>query len=160
MLVIVVVFCSHCLSPLETELVENIEVFSGNLQSCALLAFRLGVVGALTCLYGTLGAMADSLNRVRLGQLCAALVLAILTQAWVVVGWDLATNSLSLFNLDQARALSLAHTPNSLTYNSVASASDQFDWHKEQTRPFMMRFETLYLFCIQLVFFISLSLAV
>lgn len=77
----------------------------------------------------------------------------------MAVGWDLATNSLSLFSLSQAEALDLAHTPSSLTYNAISNTADQFDWHKEQTRPFPMRFETFYLFLIQLVFFLSLSLA-
>jgi hypothetical protein len=85
-LAVVVIFCSHCLTPLEIELVENVEVFGGNLQSCAKSLFHFGVVGGLTCLYGTLGAMAEGLNRPHMGRLFATVVLAILTQTWAVVG--------------------------------------------------------------------------
>lgn len=85
-LAIVVIFCSHCLTPLEAELVDNAEVFMGNLQASAMFLFGLGAVGALTCLYGVLGAMAVALNRPRLGEAWALAVLVVLTNAWVTVG--------------------------------------------------------------------------
>lgn len=159
-LVVLAIFFTHCLTPLESELMDSIEVFGGNLQACAALAFTVSAVAALASLYALLGAAASALHRPRVAQVAAALVLAGLANAWVSVGWDLATNSLSLFSLSQAETLNLAHTPTSLTYNSISNTADQFDWHKEQTRPFPMRFETFYLFMIQLVFFLSLSLAV
>lgn len=46
-----------------------------------------------------------------------------------------------------------------MTYNHTSNAGDQFDWHKEQVRPFMMRFEVFYLFAMQLFLFLSLGLS-
>jgi hypothetical protein len=158
-LVIFVVFFSHCLTPLEAELMDAAEVFGGNFQACAALGFNAALFAALTSLYALLGAAATALHRPRVGQLAAFLVLLALLNAWVSVGWDLAVNSLSLFSLAQAEALHMAHTPSSLTYNSISGTADQFDWHKEQVRPFPMRFETLHLFSMQLVFMLSLSVA-
>lgn len=159
-LVIFVIFFSHCLTPLEAELMDSAEVFGANFQACATFLFHGSAFAALVSLYGLLGAAATAVHRPRIGQLAAALVLALMANAWVSVGWDLATNSLSLFSLSQAEALNMAHTPSTLTYNSISNTADQFDWHKEQTRPFPMRFETFYLFMIQLNFFIALSLSV
>lgn len=45
-----------------------------------------------------------------------------------------------------------------MTYNSISNNVDQFDWHKEQVRPFMVRFEAFYLFAMQLFLFVSLGL--
>lgn len=50
-----------------------------------------------------------------------------------------------------------AHSPSSLTYNAISNNGDQFDWHKEQVRPFMVRFEVFYLFAMQLLLFVSLG---
>lgn len=159
-LVVLVVFFSHCLTPLEAELMDSAEIFGSNLQACTALLFGASAFGALVSLYATLGAAALALHRVRVGQLAVGVVLAALANAWVSVGWDLAINSLGLFNMSQAQGLNLAHTPVSLTYNAISNTADQFDWHKEQVRPFPMRFETFYLFMIQLIFFLSLSVAV
>ena len=159
-LVVLVTFFTHCLTPLESELMDSVEVFGGNFQACAALAFKASAAAAAASLYALLGASAAALHRPRVAQLSASLILVGLSNAWVAVGWDLATNSLSLFSLSQAEALNLAHTPTSLTYNSISNTADQFDWHKEQVRPFPMRFETFYLFMIQLIFFLSLSFAV
>lgn len=158
-LVIFVVFFSHCLTPLEAELMDSAEVFGGSFQSCVSLMFGSALFAALLSLYALLGSAASALHRPRVAQVCATLVTLTLLNAWASLGWDLATNSLSLFSLSQGEALNLAHTPVSLTYNAISNTSDQFDWHKEQIRPFPMRFETFYLFLIQLVFFLSLSVA-
>ncbi len=158
-MVVLVAFFSHCLTPLESELVDPAEVFAGGLQACVATCFHCALFAALVCLYALVGAAAVALNRPRVGQAAAALVLIALANAWVTVGWDLAVNSLSLFSLSQGEALHLAHTPSSLTYNAISNTTDQFDWHKEQVRPFPMRFETLYLFLIQLVFMLSLSVS-
>ena len=159
-LVVLVIFFSHCLTPLESELMDSAEVFGGGFQAWCALIFGAAAFAALTSLYAILGAMAGALHRPRVAQLLAVLVLAALARAWATVGWDLAINSLSLFSLSQAEALNLAHTPSTLTYNAVSNTSDQFDWHKEQVRPFPMRFETFYLFMIQFVSLLTLSVAV
>jgi hypothetical protein len=158
-LVVLIVFFSHCLTPLESELSDSAEVFAGGLQACATLCFCSALFGGLVSLYALVGAAATALNRPKVGQASATIVFLILINAWASVGWDLATNSLSLFSLSQGAPLNLAHTPVSLTYNAISNTSDQFDWHKEQVRPFPMRFETLYLFMVQLVFLLSLSVA-
>jgi len=126
-LVIFVVFFSHCLTPLEAELMDSVEVFGGSFQSCVGLLFGGALFASILSLYGLLGAAAAALHRPRVAQFSAAVVTLALLNAWASLGWDLATNSLSLFSLSQGEALNLAHTPVSLTYNSISNTADQFD---------------------------------
>lgn len=106
---------------------DSAEVFGGNFQSAASLVFGGALFAALLSLYAMLGAAAAALHRPRVAQVSALVVTLALLNAWASLGWDLATNSLSLFSLSQGEALNLAHTPVSLTYNTISNTADQFD---------------------------------
>jgi len=80
-LVVLFIFFSHCLTPLESELMDSVEVFGGNLQACAATAFKASVVAALASLYALLGAASSALHRPRVAQVAAALVVAGLANA-------------------------------------------------------------------------------
>lgn len=44
----------------------------------------------------------------------------------------------------------------SLTYDQHLNLQDQFDWHKDRSHPFVMRFEDLFVFFLQLLNLFSL----
>lgn len=85
-LLVVVVFCSHCLTPLEAELMDNAEVWAGHFQSAAGALLRYGAAGAAISLYALLGASALSANRQALSQALAGLVVVLLAATWAAVG--------------------------------------------------------------------------
>lgn len=156
-LVQIVFFC-HCLAPLEIDLMDSVEVF---LEYFAIASAYLSVSVVwvtLLSLIALLGAINLSFGRLVFSRLLASVVCIGLALSWLVVGWDLSINSLSLLDIGGGSSLLYAHSPTSLTYNSISNNIDQFDWHKEQVRPFMVRFEAFYLFAMQLFLFLTLGL--
>lgn len=158
MQLIQVVFFCHCLAPLEIDLMDSVEVF---LEYFSMASFYL----AYTTLWVTLlwvlamvGSLSLAANRLKLGQLCAVTVCLGIVLSWLLVGWDLSINSLSILDAGAGAELLYSHSPSAMTYNSISNVGDQFDWHKEQIRPFMVRFETFYMFAMQLFLFVSLGL--
>ncbi len=158
MQLIQVVFFCHCLSPLEADLMDSVEVFVEYFQIVSLyLSIATMWVVLLGCI-AFLGAANLSYGRLHLSRICATLVCVGLVLAWLLVGWDLSINSLSILDAGSGAELLYPHSPSSLTYNSISNNADQFDWHKEQIRPFMVRFEAFYLFAMQLFLFVTLGL--
>ena len=159
MQLIQIVFFCHCLSPLEVDLMDSVEVF---LEYFSIMSIYLSVaiiwVILLSCI-AFLGAASLSVGRLFLSRLCSSLVCTGLAFAWLSIGWDLSINSLSLLDISGGAELLYSHTPTSLTYNAISNSPDQFDWHKEQVRPFAVRFEVFYLFAMQLFLFVSLGLS-
>lgn len=80
-LAVLVIFFSHCLTPLESELSDSIEVFAGSLQACAGLCFSASLFAALVSLFALWGAASAALHRPRIGQAAAAVVLLALANA-------------------------------------------------------------------------------
>lgn len=80
-LVIFVIFFSHCLTPLEVELMDSAEVFATNFQSAVGMLFSAAAFAALVSLYGLTGAAAMAVSRPRVAQLAGGLVLAALVNA-------------------------------------------------------------------------------
>jgi hypothetical protein len=159
MQVVQVVFFCHCLAPLEVDLFDSVEVFLEyfNIATIYLSVSVLWLV-LLSCV-AFVGASSLAGGRLIASQLASTAVALGLILAWLTVGWDLSINSLSLIDPTGGAQLLLSHTPSALTYNAISNTADQFDWHKEQTRPFMVRFETFYLFTMQLLLFLSLGLS-
>lgn len=157
-LVQVVFFC-HCLSPLEVDLMDSVEVFLEYFQLASLYLSAAALWVTLLGGVAFLGATSLGAGRLLLSQTCAVVVCVGLVLAWLVVGWDLSINSLSLLDIGSGAELLYPHSPSSLTYNATSNTTDQFDWHKEQVRPFMVRFEAFYLFAMQLFLFVTLGLS-
>ena len=104
-----------------------------------------------------LGSFGFFYGRPHLDYIGALLVALGLALGWLVIGWDLSINSLALLDLGAGAGLLYPHSPSSLTYNAISNNGGQFDWHKEQVRPFMVRFEVFYLFAMQLLLLVSLG---
>jgi hypothetical protein len=158
MQLIQVVFFCHCLAPLEVDLMDSVEVF---LEYFSIASVYVSVSVTWLVLLSSIafiGAANLSFGKLSLSRLCSVLVCVGLALAWLTVGWDLSINSLSLLDIGGGAELLYSHSPSSMTYNSISNNADQFDWHKEQVRPFMVRFEVFYLFAMQLFLFVSLGL--
>lgn len=154
-----VVFFCHCLAPLEVDLMDSVEVF---LEYFSLASIYISVAVTWLVLLSALafvGATSLSLGRTLVSRVCSSVICVSIALAWLLVGWDLSINSLSLIDVTGGADLLYSHSPTSLTYNAISNNGDQFDWHKEQTRPFMVRFEAFYLFAMQLFLFVSLGLS-
>jgi len=153
-----IVFFCHCLAPLEIDLMDSVEVFLEyfSIASAYLSVSVVWVV--LLSLVALVGAINLGLGRLVLSRILSSIVAIGLALGWLVVGWDISINSLSLLDMGGGSALLYSNSPSSLTYNSISNSQDQFDWHKEQIRPFMVRFEVFYLFAMQLFLFLSLGL--
>lgn len=158
MQLIQIVFFCHCLAPLEVDLMDSVEVFLEYYMIASVYLSVSVVWVILLSSVGFLGASSLSLGRLNVSRLASSVVCVGLGLAWLVVGWDLSINSLSLLEIGGGADLLYSHSPSSLTYNSISNNTDQFDWHKEQVRPFMVRFEVFYLFAMQLFLFVSLGL--
>lgn len=158
MQLIQIVFFCHCLAPLEIDLMDSVEVFLEYFSIASVYLSVAVVWVVLLSLVALLGAISLSSGKLGLSRASSSIVCIGLALGWLVVGWDLSINSLSLLDVGGGSALLYPHSPSPLTYNSISNNPDQFDWHKEQIRPFMVRFEVFYLFAMQLFLFMSLGL--
>lgn len=159
MQLIQVVFFCHCLSPLEIDLMDSVEVFLEYFQIASIYLSISILWLSLLLSIGFIGAMNFTMGRLVLSRISAAVVCLGLVCAWLAIGWDLSINSLSLLDIGGGAELLYSHSPSSMTYNAISNNRDQFDWHKEQVRPFTVRFEVFYLFAMQLFLFVTLGLS-
>jgi hypothetical protein len=153
---IVIIFCLHGLTPLEVELFEMVEVGSvlmvwWSSQVFPLLAYSIGALGL-----GIVLNMALGWGRSGLVLVLCSLIVALLSWVLFWMGWDLIFSGLSaeVGGLDQALFYIQARV--GCTYDAVGGGGDQFDWHKDRGRPFVMRFEDFFVFILQLLNVISI----
>jgi hypothetical protein len=158
MQLIQVIFFCHCLSPLEIDLMDSTEVFLEYFGVASFYLVRVTFLIVFLWTLATIGSKSLIVGRGVAYQFLATFICLSIVITWLVVGWDLSINSLSLLDVGAGSELLYPHSPSSMTYNSISNNGDQFDWHKEQIRPFMVRFEVLYLFAMQLFLFITLGL--
>lgn len=78
-------------------------------------------------------------------------VVLLLTLNLVWMGWDFLFAGLSGYRGITEHSLAYIHARGGLTYDNLMGVGDAFDWHKEQTRPFVMRFDDLFGFSLQLL---------
>lgn len=144
------IFCFHCLAPLELELVELVEVYS------ALLVWYSVDILPLTILMVSLFALALLVNfffnwqNLRIVLVSVFLLLLVLILNLLILLWDFLFTSLSgcLFMPNPKQYY--VHNRSSISYNMTFQFEDTFDWHISQPQTFVFRFEDLYLFFLQL----------
>ena len=154
--VIIIFFCFHCLTPLEIELFELVEVYNNVLvwytYSVLPNLFILVLIFFLSIMLNFF----INWNNKKFILVTAVLIYVTLVLSLFFVLWDFLFSSLTsqLFwnNFKQY----YIQTKSSLTYNNMLFATDQFDWHKDQANFFMIRFEDLYMFLIQFINIICL----
>lgn len=147
---IIVIFGAHSLTPLETDLTETVEVYR-NISTW--LSYEVGP--SLVLLISATG-LATRLNLyINAGypQLELALVstiVLILGTAAAVLLWDTVLSGLHEFSKSVDPSVFYLQAKTTLTYDQAWGAADQFEWHKERVRPFVMRFEDMTVFFLQL----------
>lgn len=159
MRLIIVFFCAHSLIPLEAELLELVEVYQTLMSwvsSTALPGFFLcsATAGLALSLNMAISWCRPALLNFLAGTICLLLAVGVF-----FVGWDLAFSSMSaVFQIGEPHSFYL-QPKTTLTYDNFYAVEDQFDWHRDRQHPFVMRFEDLYMFFLQLLNLLTLSFA-
>lgn len=153
---IIIVFCFHCLTPLELELVELVEVFQTLMvwYTTDLLPTLLLMV----ILFGLSILLNFCINwySVRAILLGVFIIVMLLTFNLLVLLWDFLFTSMSgcLFHPNPQQFY--LHNRGTMGYNMTYQVTDAYDWHRAQPQSFVLRFEDLYLFYLQLFNIIAL----
>lgn len=145
---VIIVFCFHCLTPLEIELFEMVEVYNNLLNYSSIfflfniLLFLLLLV--LTIIINFIINWDNKFNLVFFFNIICIVVILLL----ILSIWDFLFNSLTATIFWNNFKSFYLNSKVSLTYDNVLFLTDQFDWHKDQTNNFIIRFEDLYMFSI------------
>lgn len=153
---IVIIFCFHCLAPLDLDLVELVEVYqtlmSWYTTDILPLMLLLVLIFSLTLLNNFFFNWQNS----RVVIVSTFTVILILTLNILMLLWDFLFTSMSGCLFFSNPKEYYTHGRSSLTYDMTAQTSDAYDWHKSQPQSFVFRFEDLYLFFLQLFNIIAL----
>jgi hypothetical protein len=71
------------------------------------------------------------------------------------MGWDLVFSGSSQDGVVDGSLLYMQGR-SSLTYGAVGGLGEQFDWHRNRSRPFIMRFEDFFVFILQILNVVTL----
>jgi hypothetical protein len=158
---VVIVFCFHCLTPLELELVELIEV-----HQTLVIWYTLQIIPSLLVIslcYLLILHINYSLNytSVRFLLHVSILLFLLLVLNFLFMLWDFCLNGISYFNfIENQHNLYYNGTRCTISYNGIQNGEDLFDWHMSNTDVFSFRFEELYLFFLQLFNLVAVYTAV
>lgn len=149
---IVVFFCFHCLTPLELELIDLVDIFSGLSSWAAANLLPFWIFSGLSYVaLAFVNLNVQSLNRrttlLVLSMLFVASLLCFLTMIWDFLLSSLTSTS---FACDRA-SLYYNNTRTPTAYDSVLGGSDFFDWHRSSSESTVIRFEDSYCFFLQLL---------
>lgn len=148
---IVVFFCFHCLSPLEFELIELVDVFT-NLQvfyTSRILSFFLITFFSYILLIFV--SFFYNWFTPKVINFCIFVSFFILAVSFLIMLWDFLLTSLSSINFSENRSLLYYNnTRGTLSYDILNGGGDYFDWHIENNDVFIFRFESAYFFFLQL----------
>ena len=153
---IIIFFCMHCLTPLEIELFELIDYYNSLFSWCSYSLFPclilMFVVSFLTITLNTFISWSNKKYIIIVGFFIFLVLLINL----IALLWDFffssMTSNLFWSNFKQF----YIQSKSSSTYDNSLFVFDQFDWHREKTNFFMIKFEDLYLFFIKIFSLVSL----
>ncbi len=154
---LLMVFSSHALTPLEVELLELVEVYQ--YMSGWFVTQLLSPILCFSLLYCILY-VKSSVNmyaQARFTLYATMLVVVGLLFIFLLTGWDFLVSSLSSLSFWFQNEVFYLQPKTALTYDRGLMISDQFEWHRERTWPFSLHFEDLYFFFFQLMLVWSLA---
>lgn len=151
------VFASHALTPLEAELLELVEVYqymsSWFILQVVTPALCISVLYALLFIKNLMLPWAQA--RV-LGFLTYCITFGLLVTA-AIAGWDFLLSGLSSMSSWFQNEIFYLQPKTAFTYDRGLMVSDQFEFHRERTWAFSLHFEDLYFFFFQLLLVWNLS---
>lgn len=154
MLLVVIIFCFHCLTPLEVELFELIEIYNNLFNlfffSIIFILFNVFILFFFILLINFL----INWNNKKCIFIIFYIFFLVLILVLIFLLWDFLFSSLTSVLFWYNFKIFYIQSKSSLTYNNLLYINDQFDWHKEQTNFFIIRFEDLYSYFILLAFVI------
>lgn len=153
-LLVIVIFCFHCLTPLEIELFELIEIYNNLFNWCFFtIIFTLFNIFILTFLILLINFLINWNNK-KFVFLIFYIFFLFLIIILIFLLWDFLFSSLTATLFWNNFKIFYIQSRSSLTYNNTLNLNDQFDWHREQVNFFIIRFEDLYSYFILLIFII------
>jgi len=154
---LLLVFASHALTPLEIELLELVEIYQ--YMSSWFVAQLLSPVLCFSVLYFVLYLQNIFLmaTQVRYLTYTTFVITFGLLFIFVFSAGDFLISSLSSMSMWYQNEVFYLQPKTALTYDRGLLVSDQFEWHRERTWPYAIHFEDLYFFFIQLLFIWNLA---
>jgi hypothetical protein len=154
---LLLVFSSHALTPLEIELIELVEVYQ--YMSSWLVTQLLSPIICFSALYYTLyvKSCVNAYSQVRFILYATMLIVVGLLFIFFLTGWDFLVSSFSSLSFWFQNEVFYLQPKTALTYDRGLMINDQFEWHRERTWPFSLHFEDLYFFFFQLMLIWSLA---
>jgi hypothetical protein len=155
MYIVVIGFCFHCLTPLEIEIFELVEVFSSMINWISFLwLFNLLLISFILFLILLINFCLNWENNFNI-FIFFKLLISILLLVLIVSIWDFLFSSYTSNIFWNNFKNFYINSKSSLTYDNILFSVDQFDWHKDQSNNFVLRFEDLYFLSINLFMIFS-----
>lgn len=154
---LLLVFSSHALTPLEIELIELVEVYQ--YMSSWLVTQLLSPILCFGVLYYTLyvKSCVNAYSQARFTLYATMAITVGLLFIFFLTGWDFVVSSLSSLSFWFQNEVFYLQPKTALTYDRGLMINDQFEWHRERAWPFSLHFEDLYFFFFQLMLVWSLA---
>jgi len=143
---LLLVFSSHALTPLEIELMELIEVYQ--YMSGWLVTQVLAPTLCFGLMYFILFIQNKGLTNYQSRSLAYSTYVITLGLLFIFIltGWDFLVSSMSSMSSWYQNDVFYLQPKTALTYDRGLLINDQFEWHRERTWPYAMHFEDLYFF--------------
>jgi hypothetical protein len=147
---IVMGFCFHCLTPLELELVELVEVYQSLLiwytaDILPLLLFLVFIFFSAITLNSFLNWPSS-----RYVLTCTFVITTILVVSLLVMLWDFVLSSMTGCTFRNNSRSYYNAGRSSIGYDMTLFGEDSYDWHRSNPDSFIFRFEDSYFFFLQL----------
>ena len=154
--VIVVIFCTHSLCPLEMELFDTVEIYQSVLRWVVVTTLPTVLIFSSTLFLGLMLNSAVGWARIQLLIfLSCAICVSILLNLFYM-SWDLLFSGLTSANWFTDTQEFYLQPKTLLTQDHYINVQDQYVWHREKAYPFVMRFEDLLFFYIQIFILLTL----
>lgn len=154
--IIIIGFCIHCLTPLESELVDLVDVFQNILvwYTSDILPTTLCISIIMLLIY--LVNFFINWQYRRLLVLTSSFIVFLISINLLIIIWDFISSSLSNYIFQNNPKQLYIQNRTNISYNMLFQVEDMYDWHISQPQTFVFRFEDLYFFYLQLFNIVSL----
>lgn len=146
---IVVIFCIHSLCPLEIDLLETVEVYQLVTRWLVTTILPTLVILSTTLFMALMLNASIGWARIQLLIFLSCFICISLMVNIFFMSWDLISTGMTSVNWFCECEEFYLQPKTLLTQNHYTNVQDQYDWHREKSYPFVMKFEDLLFFYIQ-----------